>query len=146
VNEDSIVHEVLYPHPIWRVWQALTSADALAQWLMPNDFEARLGQRFTFRTAPQHGWSGIVECEVVELEPPERLAYTWSGGPQLPLTLVSFTLAELGPQTRLRLVHSGFASGGPSGISIRDLLDSGWGSNILRKQLPELLKRLASRV
>lgn len=47
-------------------------------------------------------------------------------------------------QTRLRLEHSGFAAGGAPAISIRDLLDSGWGSKLLREQLPALLAQLAS--
>ena len=34
---------VVYPHSIERVWRALTCRDALAQWLMPNDFEPVVG-------------------------------------------------------------------------------------------------------
>jgi uncharacterized protein YndB with AHSA1/START domain len=37
-DADAIIHIVTYPHPIARVWFALTDADALARWLMPNDF------------------------------------------------------------------------------------------------------------
>jgi uncharacterized protein YndB with AHSA1/START domain len=142
-ERDSIVHEIVYPHPIWTVWRALTTAEALAQWLMPNDFVAQVGHRFTFRTEPQSGWSGIVQCQVMELDAPHRVAYTWQGAPDLPNTLVTFTLEALEQRTRLRLVHSGFAAGGPMGLSIRDLLDSGWGSNILRRALPELLDQWA---
>ena len=46
---------VVYPHPPDRVWTALTSSEALAAWLMPNDFEARAGHQFTFRTRPGAG-------------------------------------------------------------------------------------------
>ncbi len=144
-ERDSIVHEIVYPHPIWTVWRALTTSEALAEWLMPNDFVAQVGHRFTFRTEPQAGWDGIVACQVVELEAPHRIAYTWQGGPQLPNTLVTFTLEAAGQQTRLRLEHSGFAAGGAVGLSIRDLLDSGWGSRILRQALPELLDRWEPR-
>ncbi len=141
MSSDSIVHEIIYPSPIWTVWKALTTAEALAQWLMPNDFVAQVGHRFTFHTKPQHGWDGIVECQVVELDAPHTLAYTWRGGPQLN-TLVTFTLEALEGQTKLRLEHSGFAAGGPAGLSIRDLLGSGWGSKLLRERLPALLARL----
>ena len=140
MENDRIVHEVVYPHPIWTVWRALTTSEALAQWLMPNDFAAQVGHRFTFHTTPQQGWNGIVQCQVVELNAPYRVAYTWQGGP-LPNTLVTFTLEALDQQTRLRLEHSGFAAGGPIGLSVRDLLDSGWASNLLRGALPELLDR-----
>jgi uncharacterized protein YndB with AHSA1/START domain len=36
---------VTYPHPIDRVWAALTSSEALAAWLMPNDFQPVGGWR-----------------------------------------------------------------------------------------------------
>jgi uncharacterized protein YndB with AHSA1/START domain len=143
IEGDSIVYDILYPHPIWTVWRALTTAEALAAWLMPNDFVAEVGHRFTFRTTPEQGWSGIVSCQVVALDAPHRIAYTWQGGPQFPKTLVTFTLETVEQQTRLHLEHSGFAAGGPMGLSVRDLLDSGWGSNILRRALPELLDRWA---
>jgi uncharacterized protein YndB with AHSA1/START domain len=141
---DAIVHEVVYAHPAPAVWQALTDADALGEWLMPNDFEPRVGHRFTFKTDPQPDWSGVVECEVVELDEPRRLAYTWRGGPGLPTTLVTFTLEPVAGGTRLRLEHTGFAAGGPPAASVRDLLDSGWGANLLRGTLPALLDRWAA--
>ena len=61
---------VVYPHPVDRVWAALTSSEALAAWLMPNDFEPVVGHRFTFRTKPAAGFDGMVRCEVLELDPP----------------------------------------------------------------------------
>ena len=73
----SIHVEVEYPHPPERVWTALTDPRAIAEWLMPNDFQPRLGHRFQFRVAKARGWSGIVDCEVTRLEPPRHLAYTW---------------------------------------------------------------------
>lgn len=139
---DSIVNEVVYPHAIWVVWRALTTAEALAAWLMPNDFVPTVGHHFTFHTEPQEGWDGTVECQVVALDPPHRVAYTWRGSPSLPETLVTFTLEPLGMHTRLRLEHSGFAAAGPMGRTVRDILRSGWDSHLLRKQLPAYLARL----
>ena len=143
-TEDSIVLETLYPYPIETVWQALTSSEALAEWLMPNDFAPRLGHRFTFQTAPRDGWNGVVECQVVALEPPERVAFTWRGGSILD-TLVTFTLTPVEKQTQLRLEHSGFAATGEAGLKVRDLLNRGWRSHVLQKRLPALLARLAEQ-
>lgn len=145
MNEDSIIQEVLYPYPIWTVWQALTSAEALAQWLMPNDFAPIIGHRFTFQTTPRDGWNGVIECEVVALDPPHRVTFTWRGGSPFLDTLVTFTLTEVEEQTRLRLEHSGFATTGEAGIRVRNILDRGWRSHILLKQLPATLAQLASR-
>ena len=139
VSGDTIIHEVVYPHPPRRVWAALTDSAALARWLMPNDFQARVGHHFTFRVQPTSGWSGVVECEVVELDPPRRLAYTWRGDPAMPDTLVTFDLEPAAAGgTRLRLEHRGFAAGGEPALTIRDMLDSGWGG-LLREDLPALL-------
>lgn len=143
MSDDAIVVEATYPHPIERVWRAITNSDAIAAWLMPNDFEPRTGHRFTFRQAPGRGWSGVVECEVVALEPPHRLAYTWRGG-NLPVTLVTFSLTPENGGTRLRLEHSGFAAGGRAGLTIRDILASGWNSKVLRERLPALLDSMAA--
>jgi len=35
--------EAVYDHPIERVWRAITDSQAIAQWLMKNDFEPRVG-------------------------------------------------------------------------------------------------------
>jgi len=141
---DSVAVEVVYPHPIARVWRALTESAALGRWLMPNDFQPRIGHQFTFHTAPQSGWDGVVACEVVALDAPRRVAYTWRGSSELPETLVTFTLESVAQgSTRLRLVHSGFAQGGPAAQAVRDLLSSGWESTLLRIQLTALLDALA---
>ncbi len=85
-----------------------------------------------------------MHCRVVALDEPHRVAYTWAGGPPLPETLVTFTLEPSETGTRLRLVHSGFAAGGPPALSVRDILASGWGSTLLRERLPALLDALRS--
>lgn len=69
-----------YQYPRERVWAALTSSAALAEWFMPNDFEPEVGRSFTFRTEPAPGFDGIVHCRVLELEPPERMVWWWAGG------------------------------------------------------------------
>lgn len=71
--------EAVYPHPIEKVWRAITDSKAIAQWLLENDFEPRLGHKFMFRSKPRPGWDGKSYCEVIELDPPRRLAYTWRG-------------------------------------------------------------------
>ena len=37
IEGQTVVHEVTYPHPPERVWQALVDADEMALWFMPND-------------------------------------------------------------------------------------------------------------
>ena len=68
---ESIVNEFYLPYTPEQVWRALTDSAALERWLMPNDFAARVGHRFTFRTTPVPPYfDGIVHCEVTEVDPP----------------------------------------------------------------------------
>jgi uncharacterized protein YndB with AHSA1/START domain len=135
--------EVVYPHPVDRVWRALTDSAALAAWLMPNDLVPVVGHRFTFRTDPVEGWSGAVECQVTEVLPPRRLSYTWHGDPALPITTVTWSLSPEGSGCRLRLRHRGWTDD-PYARHVRDTLSGGWDSKLLRTTLPALLDRLAA--
>ena len=130
--------EVVYQYPVQRVWLALTDSRELAEWLMANDFQPRLGHKFQFRAKPQWGWRGIVDCEVIELQEPERLAYTWQGDPAGPVTVVRWLLDPVPGGTRLRLEHSGFR--GIGGILLSFMLGRGW-KRMLRKKIPALLER-----
>jgi uncharacterized protein YndB with AHSA1/START domain len=95
--------------PVQNVWRAITDRRMLALWLMANDFEPRLGARFALRRAdPMPGWRGWVECEVIELEPPTRMVWSWSDGAGEEMTShVIFELREEGTGTRLTLRHIG---------------------------------------
>ncbi len=133
-----IRRRVVYPHPREVVWRALTDREALAAWLMPNDFEPRVGHRFRFRTDPAPGFDGIVRCEVLELAPPHRMVWSWVGGPVD--TRLTFELAEVPSGTELRLTHSGFVGVAPALVSV--ILSRGWAS-MLARTLPAVIERLA---
>jgi uncharacterized protein YndB with AHSA1/START domain len=132
--------EMTYPHAPEQVWQALTNADAIGQWLMPNDFLPIVGHRFQFRTKPAPGFDGIVQCEVLEVSPPERLVYTWTGGGVD--TRLIWTLKRVPEGTNLTLDHTGFK--GLRGMIVRGILGKGWRSKILTMNLPALLDRWSS--
>jgi uncharacterized protein YndB with AHSA1/START domain len=129
--------EMTYPQAPEQVWAALTNAEALATWLMPNDFELRIGHRFKFRTKPAPGFDGIVNCEVLEITHLERLVYSWVGGGVD--TRVIWTLTAIPEGTRLQLDHIGFK--GLRGILVSTILGKGWRSKILSVNLPALLAR-----
>ena len=69
---DTILIEKDLPHPVAKVWRALTEGALLADWLMANDFKPVVGHRFTFRHAAMPHWNGITDCEVTEVTPPTR--------------------------------------------------------------------------
>jgi uncharacterized protein YndB with AHSA1/START domain len=83
-----------YTTPIEKVWSALTDSNKLAKWVMENDFKPVVGHRFQFRTQPTEWWNGIIDSEVLVVDAPNRLSYTWvSGGEK---TTVTWTLQDLG--------------------------------------------------
>jgi uncharacterized protein YndB with AHSA1/START domain len=136
-NKPQIEINRVYRYPIERVWQALTDRRALATWLVENDFEPEVGRKFQFRTKPQPGFSGIIECEVLVVEPPHRLVYTWQGGPLKKPTTVSWTLDKLmEDRTLLTLEHNGFSGAG--GTLVRLILGAGW-NGLLGKELEKFL-------
>lgn len=97
--------EVFYPHPPHRVWQVLTDRRALTAWMMENDFEPKLGHKFQFYSHPLPGLQTTIQCEVVELEEPTRLVYTWQEAPTAEPSLVIWTLTAVAGGTQLRLKH-----------------------------------------
>jgi uncharacterized protein YndB with AHSA1/START domain len=138
----NVVMERVYPFTPEQVWAALADSRALSEWLMENDFQPYVGHRFQFRTNPQWGFDGIVRCEVIAVDKPRRLAYTWQGGPMKKPTTVTWTLRPVPEGTHLRLEHTGFE--GLAGVSFSLLLGSGWG-RLLREVLPKYIERHATQ-
>jgi uncharacterized protein YndB with AHSA1/START domain len=130
IRDGQIEHEETYPHPPERVWRALTEPAELGAWLMPSDFAARAGHRFTFDARPD---LGIIDGEVLDVEPPRLLRCRWTG--VFGHTIVTFTLTPDGAGTRLRVTHAGWD--GP-GLGHRDGFDQGWHDK-LTKDLAALL-------
>lgn len=95
------------PHPPEKVWRALTQPHLIAEWLMKNDFQPVVGHRFSLRG----DWGGV-ECEVLAIEPHSRLSYAWNHEHEDPAfnlrSVVTFTLAQSGSGTLLRVEQEGF--------------------------------------
>ena len=79
---------------IEKVWSALTDSSKLAKWIMENDFKPDVGHRFQFRTQPTEWWNGIIEGEVLIVDAPHRLSYTWASGGEK--HTVTWTLQDVG--------------------------------------------------
>jgi uncharacterized protein YndB with AHSA1/START domain len=102
----SVVIEKELPHPPQKIWRALTEGPLIQEWLMENDFQPAVGHAFTLRMKPMPGWNGIIECQVLAMEPCKTLSYTWG---TLGLgTVVTFTLTPTETGTHLRVEQSGF--------------------------------------
>jgi uncharacterized protein YndB with AHSA1/START domain len=138
---ESIRIERDLPHPVAKVWRALTEGPLLTDWLMANDFRAEVGHRFTFRHPPMPHWNGITDCEVIEVTPMSRLAYRWnSSGEEAATgvrTTVTWTLSPTPQGARLVMEQSGFR---PDQTQARGGAGTGWRRFL--SQLDDLLHRI----
>jgi uncharacterized protein YndB with AHSA1/START domain len=98
--------------PPERVWRALTDPAALAAWFWPPRLEPaaevdlEVGGRYRI-AGPGAGIA--VVGRYLELDPPNRLACTWSWDGEDAETQVAVELAPSGDGTGLDLRHEGFA-------------------------------------
>lgn len=73
---------------------------------MDNDLEPVVGHRFRFRSTPMAGWDGVIESEVLVVEPNKKLSYRWNS---LGLeSVVVWTLVATSGGTLVRMEQSGF--------------------------------------
>src|SRR5580658_4590169 len=102
----TLVIEREMPHPPEKIWRALTEGQLIEEWLLKNDFRPIVGHRFSFRREPVANWNGVIDCEVLVVEPNSRLSYSWSAmGME---TVVTWTLTPTEGGTHLRMEQSGF--------------------------------------
>ena len=104
----TLVMEREMPHPPAKIWRALTEASLINEWLMSNDFLPVVGHKFTFRSKPVPGWNGIIDSEVLVVEPNSRLIYSW--GTMGMESAVTWTLTPTPGGTHVRMEQSGFPS------------------------------------
>ncbi|MBN9632551.1 MAG: SRPBCC domain-containing protein [Actinobacteria bacterium] len=135
MTEYTIVRE--YPYPIEDVWAVLTEPEHVAQWTTtgqggrPEAFAAVPGTKFRFVGKPTMGWAGVVYCEVVSVEAPRSLHYTWKGDKETDeVTDVTYLLEETRDGTRFTWHHTGFT--GIGGFAMSRLL-----STVRKKMLAE---------
>jgi uncharacterized protein YndB with AHSA1/START domain len=102
----SLVIEKELPHPPEKIWRALTQGPLIKEWLMDNDFQPAVGHRFNFRSTPMPNWDGIIDSEVLVVEPNRKLSYSWNSMGLV--SIVVWTLVATSGGTLLRMEQSGF--------------------------------------
>lgn len=129
-------------HPVEKVWERLTDAKQLSQWLMQNNFKPVVGHKFQFHAKPalKMGFDGNIYCEVLEIVPFKKISYSWKGGPgKGKITLdstVVWTLTKKANGTELTIEHTGFK--GLKNFVGYFFMNAGWKTTI-RKRFVEHL-------
>ena len=104
----SVVIEREFAFPPDKLWRALTQPHLMEAWLMKNDFAPVVGHKFNLRG----DWGGVLDCEVLTLEPNRVLAYRWDFAHDDPAfnlkSVVTFTLTPTDGGTHLRMEQAGF--------------------------------------
>lgn len=132
-----------YPYPIEEVWAVLTEPEQVARWTTtgrggrPEGFAAVPGTRFRFVGKPTMGWAGVVYCEVIAVDAPHSLHYTWKGDEESDaVTDVTYLLEEVPGGTRFTWHHTGFT--GVGGYAMSTLL-GGVRKKMLTEGVPPVL-------
>jgi uncharacterized protein YndB with AHSA1/START domain len=104
----SVVVEREIPYPPEKLWRALTQPHLIEEWLMKNDFKPVVGHSFNLRG----DWGGVLDCEVLAVEPNKTLSYTWNFTHDDVAynlkSVMTFTLTPTSTGTHLRMEQSGF--------------------------------------
>jgi len=111
--------ERLLPGPIDRIWNYLTDGSLRRLWLAAGTMEMKVGSTFEFvwrndeltdppgRRPDGFGEEHRMECRITELDPPHKLAITWSESDG-----VTFELTPKDDQVLLTLTHRGIPNRG----------------------------------
>ncbi|MFC4775782.1 SRPBCC domain-containing protein [Paenibacillus sp. GCM10023252] len=106
-----------YNTTVEKLWSAITDSKKLAKWVvniqtdkaMDNNFEPVVGHQFQFRTEPSEYWDGVIEGEVLVVDEPNRLSYTWCSGSEK--HTITWTLQEVeGGKVNLHLEQTGISN------------------------------------
>ena len=113
----SVIVEREFPFAPERLWRALTQPHLIEEWLMKNDFKPTIGHRFNLRGE----WGGVLDCEVLAIEPNKTLSYTWifahDDAAYNLTSVVTFTLTPTSTGTHLRMEQSGFRPDQPQAFN-----------------------------
>lgn len=108
IETRSVVVEREFAFPPEKLWRALTQPHLIEEWLMKNDFKPVVGHSFNLRG----DWGGVLDCEVLAVDPDKTLSYTWNFANDDPAfslkSVVTFTLTATSRGTHLRMEQSGF--------------------------------------
>lgn len=124
-----------------RVWKALTDRDEMKRWYFDlKEFKPEVGFEFEF-TVEHEGVKYHHLCEITEVIPQKKLAYTWRYKGHKGDSLVTFELFADGDKTRLKLTHEGLETFPKLPAYARENFMAGW-TDIIGSSLKKFVENV----
>lgn len=121
------VIERIYNAPVERVWKAITDKDDMKQWYFDlREFKPAVGFSFEFYGKGSTGQTMKHLCQVTEVQPLKKLAYSWKYEGYQGISYVTFELFPEGNGTKLKLTHAGLETFPPLADFAKDNFVKGW--------------------
>src|SRR3989440_4807733 len=123
---DSVVVERTLNAPVAKVWKALTDVDQMRQWYFDlKEFRSEVGFQFEF-VVEHEGVRYHHLCNITEIVPQKKIAYTWRYKGEPGDSLVTFELFPEGGKTRLKVTHTGIETFPKTPAYARKKFEAGW--------------------
>jgi uncharacterized protein YndB with AHSA1/START domain len=134
---EPFVIERSYPHPVARVWPAVSTREGIEKWFFDFvGFEPAVGNEFHF--VADCGNKFDHHCVVTEVVPERKIAFTWSYAGYAGDSLVTIELLPEKDGTRLKLTHEGLDNFEKRPEFARENFAKGW-TSLIGEELPKSL-------
>lgn len=126
--------------PMETVWTALTDPKAVASWAFAaDDLVPEVGRRFQLTLAPRGAFDGVIDGEVLAVDPMRSITFAWEGGPITERATFTLTLEPTADGTRTRLRFSSEDRPAACRAAVT-LLGRHWRKSLFNEALPRYLK------
>ncbi len=140
-QSEPLIIERAFNAPATRVWKALTDRDEMKRWYFDlKEFKPEVGFEFEF-TVEHEGVKYHHLCEITEVIPQKKLAYTWRYKGHKGDSLVTFELFADGDKTRLKLTHEGLETFPKLPAYARENFMAGW-TDIIGSSLKKFVENV----
>ena len=136
---EAVEIERTFNAPVARVWKALTDVDQMRVWYFDlKEFKPEVGFEFAFVVEHQ-GNTYDHRCQITEVIPQKKIAYTWRYEGHEGNSLVTIELSPEGEKTRLKLTHEGLETFPKTAAFARENFEKGW-TEIIGSELRQFVE------
>jgi len=137
---EAVVVERTLNAPIARVWKALTDANQMRQWYFDlREFKPQVGFEFEF-VVEHEGNRYHHLCQVTDVIPQKKIAYSWRYKGEPGDSLVTFELFGEGNKTRVKVTHTGIETFPKTPAYARKNFENGW-TAIIGTELKQFVEK-----